>query len=141
MKYIKRFGKLNESIEGLVGSDSATNVKIYFIASDIIYFDNGYQLTYYHQDSCCETHWLDFTHIERGDYEDLEFNLSNDEFFTRIPDYGIQLNAVNNFPLRIPGYGENNGCYSSDLSLILADAEGNEKKYDISDCQNIKYTE
>lgn len=113
--------------------------KIKEIKDNTIIFDNGYILKDYHYDDCCESHYLDFTHIEESDYKDLEFDLSNDTFFTRIEDYGISLNATNNFPLRIPGYGSNNGYYSSNLSLILIDNEGNESKFDISECQEINW--
>ncbi len=102
-----------------------------------IVFKNGYILNSYHECDCCEYHWLEFSDIEESDYKGLEFDLSNDNFFTRIPGYGIQLNALNNFPLRIPGYGNNNGYYSDDLSLILMDNKGNRKIYDVSDCQKI----
>ena len=63
------------------------------------------------------------------------FNVINNNFFTRIPDYGIQLNATNNFPLRIPGYGSNNGYYSDNLTLILKDNFKEQKTFDITDCQ------
>lgn len=113
------------------------NTKIKAIYDDEIMFDNGYKLSSYHESDCCEHHYLDFEHIEEDDYKDLEFDLSGDNFFTRIEDYGIQLNALNNFPLRIPGYGSNNGYYSSNLSLILIDSDGKSKSYDVSDCQVI----
>ena len=112
--------------------------KIKTISDDKIIFENGYKLYSHHEQDCCERHYLDFEHIEKDDYKDLEFDLSNDNFFTRIPDYGVQLNALNNFPLRIPGYGYNNGYYSSMLTLILVDDKNNEKTYDISDCQEIR---
>ena len=109
--------------------------KIKEIKNDIIYFENGYELYSDHDQDCCESHYLDFEHIEKSDYKDLEFDLSNNNFFTRIPDYGIQLNATNNFPLRIPGYGSNNGYYSDNLTLILKDNFKEQKTFDITDCQ------
>lgn len=102
-----------------------------------IIFENGYKLSSYHECDCCEYHWLEFADIEESDYSKLEFDLSNDNFFTRITDYGIQLNALNNFPLKIPGYGSNNGYYSHNLTLVLEDDKGNSKFYDITDCQEI----
>ncbi len=111
--------------------------KITEIKDDIIYFNNGYKLYSSHEQDCCENHYLDFTHIKKEDYEDLEFDLSNDNFFTRIPDYGIQLNATNNFPLRIPGYGYNNGYYSSELTLILEVNNKENRIFDITECQVI----
>lgn len=112
--------------------------KIEKIVHDVITFDNGLMLYSEHNQDCCESHYLDFSDIEKEDYKDLEFDLSNDNFFTRIDNYGIQLNAVNNFPLRIPGYGYNNGYYSSNLDLILTNNSDINRTYNIDDCQVIK---
>jgi len=113
--------------------------KIKEFTEDGILFEDGSKLESYHQSDCCEHHWLDFSNIKNdGDYKDLEFNLSNDLFFTRIEDYGIELIPLKGFPLRIPGYGSNNGYYSSNLSLILTTKNG-QKTYDISECQVISY--
>lgn len=111
--------------------------KIKEIKNDIIYFENGYELYSDHDQDCCESHYLDFEHIDESDYKDLEFDLSKDDFFTRIPGYGIQLNALNNFPLRIPGYGSNNGYYSDNLTLILKDNFKEKTTFDITDCQEV----
>lgn len=111
--------------------------KIKEIKEDIIYFENGFKLYSDHDQACCESHYLDFEHIKEEDYKDLEFDLSNDNFFTRIEDYGIALNATNNFPLRIPGYGYNNGYYGSNIDLILETDKGL-RTYDVSECQIIE---
>jgi hypothetical protein len=112
--------------------------KILKIENDVIYFENGLTLSSDHQSDCCESHYLDFKELKEEDFKDLEFDLSNDEFFTRIPDYGIQLNATNNFPLRIPGYGYNNGYYSDQLDLILTNNKDFRKIYNITECQVIE---
>jgi hypothetical protein len=129
MKYIKKF---------LESVDLDFNTSVWQIANEAIYFDNGIKLSYNHESDCCEDHWLDFTHIELSDFDDLIFDLSSDDFFERIPDYGIALKPLNGHPVRIPGYGSNNGYYSSNLSLILSDSDGNViKTFDISECQEI----
>lgn len=129
MKYIKTF---------LESIDLEFNTSVSHIDNETIYFDNGIKLSYYHEDDCCESHWLDFTHITLDDFEGLIFDLSNDNFFERIPDYGIALKPLNGHPVRIPGYGNNNGYYSSNLSLILTDSSDIVvKTFDISDCQEI----
>lgn len=114
------------------------STKIKKIQDDEIIFEDGHRLSSYHDSDCCEWHHLGFDDIEDFDYDDLLFDLSNDYFFTRIEGYGIQLNALNNFPLRIPGYGVNNGYYSSNLSLILTDINGESKSYNVSECQVIE---
>lgn len=101
-------------------------------------FDNGWKLYSDHEQSCCEHHELDTSGIEISEYEDLEFNLQLEEPFKRIHGYGIELIANNNFPLRIPGYGYNNGYYSDNLNLILIDENHKIiKNWDITDCQSI----
>ena len=114
---------------------SALITKIKKIDKQGISFDNGMYLTSYHDEDCCENHYLEFGDLVEEDWKDLEFDLSNDDFFTRIPDYGIQLNAKNNFPLRIPGYGSNNGYYSDNLSLVLSEPEKEDRTFDVTECQ------
>lgn len=101
-----------------------------------ILFSDGSTLSSYHSTQCCESHYLCFDCISVKDFEGATFDLSNDMFFSRIPDYGIQLNPVRGYSIRIPGYGSNNGYYSENLSLILVPSDGGEPKYyDITDCQ------
>jgi len=112
--------------------------KIKEIKDEIIYFENGYKLYSDHDQDCCENHFLSFNDIVESDFKDLEFNLNNDEFFDRIEGYGIELKATNNFPLRIPGYGYNNGYYSSNLKLVLEKNKGEKPSiFDVSECQTI----
>lgn len=112
------------------------NLKIVSLdkTSDIIEFDNGIKIYSYHNQDCCENHWLSMKDLDFEDLKFLEFDLSNDDFFERIEGYGIALKPLNGFPVRIPGYGSNNGYYSSYLSLIV-EGENFERKYDVSDCQ------
>lgn len=128
MIYLKRF---NESM-------NLEKVKIIEVTSNSIKFDNGLTLISEHQQDCCENHYLDFSYVELSDFEGLEFNLSNESWFNRIEDYGIELVPIEGWGVRIPGYGENNGYYSTDLSLILLDEHNVEKfTFDITKCQNI----
>lgn len=113
------------------------NTKIIKITSDYLEFDNGIQLMSEHERDCCEDHYLDFDGLILDDFKDLEFDLSNDQFFTRVEGYGILLNPIKGFSVRIPGYGFNNGYYSSNLDLHIIGA-GINKTYDISECQEGK---
>lgn len=106
------------------------------IDSDTIYFD-GIFLTSEHESDCCESHYLSMADLTIEDFEELEFNLSNDQFFNKIDGYGIELVPVKGFPIRIPGYGFNNGYYSTELVLVLDDGKGNTRKFDITECQVI----
>lgn len=112
------------------------NVKIVSLDTniDVIEFDNGLKLYSNHDQDCCEHHWLSMKDLDFEDLKDFEFDLSNDDFFERIEGYGIALKPLNGFPVRIPGYGSNNGYYSSNLELVLWGKDF-EKTYNISDCQ------
>ena len=114
------------------------NLKVVKIDSDSLEFDNGIVLYSDHQTECCESHYLSLSDLTLDDFEGLEFDLTNDDFFERIPDYGIALRPINGHPVRIPGYGDNNGYYSSNLDLILTNTDGRGvfKEYNITECQN-----
>jgi hypothetical protein len=87
---------------------------------------------------CCESHYLSLSDLTLDDFKGLEFDLSNDNFFERVKGYGIALKPKNGHPIRIPGYGLNNGYYSSNLNLIISntDGKGIYIKYDITECQD-----
>jgi len=102
--------------------------------NNCIKFANGAVLESSHNQDCCERHYLDFDYVKMEDVKDLEFDLSNDNFFKKIDGYGIELIPINGFSVKIPGYAENNGYYSSDLTLELHYA-GGLRKWDITECQ------
>ena len=106
-------------------------------ANDSIEFDNGLKLYSNHDQDCCENHYLSLSDLTLSDFDGLEFDLTTDDFFERITDFGIALKPTNGHPVRIPGYGSNNGYYSSNLDLILTDGSAFTKTYDISECQVI----
>ena len=114
------------------------NLKVVKVDSDSLEFDNGVKLYSFHNQDCCESHYLDFEHITVEDFSGLEFDLTNDDFFERIEDYGIALKPVSGFSVKIPGYGSNNGYYSSDMQLIVTNDKDFRKEYDISECQYYK---
>lgn len=101
-------------------------------------FSDGSKLYSEHKTECCEFHYLDLTSIDLNEVEKLNFDLSGDDFFNRIPEYGIELLPLNGHPIRIPGYGENSGNYDEDLSLVLDRGNGDIRRYDVEDCQTIK---
>ncbi len=112
-------------------------LKVVKIDSESLEFDNGIILTSEHDQDCCENHYLSLSDLTIDDFKGLEFDLSNDDFFERIEDYGIALKPLNGFPVRIPGYGSNNGYYSSNLTLVIFDKNVFLKRFDISECQVI----
>lgn len=114
------------------------NLKVINISSDAIEFENGVKLYSNHDSDCCEHHELTLEDLTIEDFNGLEFNLSNDDFFNRIPDYGIELIPIHGHSVKIAGHGYNNGYYSDQLDLII-EKDGKEiKRYDITECQVIE---
>lgn len=112
-------------------------VKVVQVTDDDIRFDDGTVLESDHDQDCCEHHYLSFKDLSLQDFEGLDFDISGDTFFERVPDYGIRLLPVNGQSISVPGYGYNNGYYSHNLSLVLR-KERESRTYDISDCQDVK---
>jgi len=115
------------------------NLKVVKIENDEIYFENGVRLFADHDQDCCENHYLSMDDLTMDDFAGLEFDLTNDNFFKRIEDYGIELVPINGHSVKIPGYGSNNGYYSSNLDLVLTDGKDFKKNYDISECQDVDW--
>ena len=109
--------------------------KLTKITEEALFFDNGVSLSSDHYQECCETHYLWFNDLTMDDFKNLEFDLTSDNLITKIIDYGIELNPVAGFPVKIPGYGNNNGYYSTDLKVILSNNKGWKRCFDISECQ------
>lgn len=113
------------------------NVKVIKVETESIVFENGVQLYSNHDQDCCESHYLSFEHITISDFNGLEFDLTGESFFNKIEGYGIELVPLQGHSVKVPGYGYNNGYYSSDLQLCLNDQKGFSKEFDISECQEI----
>lgn len=113
------------------------NLKVVEVNDDEIKFENEIKLFSDHRQDCCENHFLDFADLTMDDFEGLEFDLSSDNFFRRVEDYGIELFPTNGHPVRVPGYGFNNGYYGSNIDLVITDNGRDHKRYDVSECQTI----
>lgn len=112
------------------------NIKVIKVSYEGLVFNDGTKLYSDHYSECCEHHELTFTDLTIDDFKDLEFDLTNDNFFKKIPDYGIELIPLKGFSVRIPGHGYNNGFYGTNIELIIENAESNVfKNYDITECQ------
>lgn len=112
-------------------------LKVVKITSNAIKFENGITLEHNHQSDCCESHELYFQDLTMLDFEGLEFNLTDEKFFNRIPDYGIELIPLQGHSVKIAGHGYNNGYYSSQLDLIVRKDNKEIARYDITECQEI----
>lgn len=107
--------------------------------SDGLVFDDHIMLYSDHEQDCCEVHYLSFSDLTLEDFEGLEFDLTSDSFFERIEDYGIALIPIVGHPIRIPGYGSNNGYYGSNIDLVIEVNHKVFKRFDVSECQSIEY--
>ena len=111
--------------------------KVVAITADTLMFNDNVSLTSDHDQDCCESHYLDFSGLSLLDFEGLLFDFSYPpDFFEKVEDFGIRLLPVNGHPVSVPGYGNNNGYYSSNLSLVLTKL-GVSTKFDITECQVI----
>jgi len=112
-------------------------LRVIAVEAELIRFDDGTVLTSDHEQSCCESHYLSMADLTLGDFDGLFFDLSDHKFFERIEDYGIHLIPVNGHAIPIPGYGYNNGYYSSNLNLVISSPNKSDRYFDIDDCQVI----
>jgi hypothetical protein len=112
------------------------NLKVVSVGSERIQFNGDISLYSEHDQDCCESHYLHIADLSLEDFEGLEFDLSDDLFFKRVEGFGIELIPTNGHPIRIPGYGYNNGYYSSDLDLVIAGRDF-KRIYNITTCQEI----
>ena len=88
-------------------------------------FDNGTILTAYHSQDCCEVVYADFNQLRDTDILDHEFN---DLSIEDVPDAGFRLEGY-----FVPCYNEQNGYYSSNLTVKVKDQTGKMlKKVDVS---------
>lgn len=121
-------------------NDENVSEGLYIEVSDhYILFSDGSKLYSSHKEECCESHHLDFSQLDMQVFNGLFFDLSNDNFFKKIPEYGIALLPLNGHPIPVPGYGSNNGNYSTNLFLTLQRANGIMSKYNIKNCQTITW--
>lgn len=92
---------------------------------EMIYFSDGSTISYHHDQDCCEYNYADFSVLEN--YKDL-LDWEWDDFTVRpINGTGIMLNLIGHNEFRIsitpgiliPCYSEQNGCYSTDLDILV----------------------
>ena len=108
------------------------------LPEDGIEFSDGSHLFSHHQEDCCEYHYADFNYVSLEDFEGMLFDTSSLDFIIPVPEYGFRMKAVCGQEVSVPCYGENNGYYSTNLTLVLS-KDGKQQHLDISDCQEIYY--
>ena len=137
MKTIEERKEFHKKLMGEIYPKTKKTVKVVSVNTELIKFDDGTKLYGHHDMDGYGHHYLDLEHITLDDFDGLEFDLSGDNFFERVPQYGIKLVPVRGgWPVSIPGYGDNNGYYSDNLSLVVESPDGTKKVYDITECQD-----
>ena len=112
-------------------------VKVSSVNDEELVFDDGSKLFSEHGQDCCESHFLSFKDLSINDFDGIDFDLSGDTFFEKVDGFGIRLIPIDGHTISIPGYGYNNGYYSSDLTLVVV-STGIRRDFDISECQEIE---
>ena len=116
------------------------NLKVVNVSKQGIEFSNDFKLYSQHESDCCESHELNFDDLTMSDFEGLEFDLTTDSFFKKIPEFGIELIPIHGHSIKIPGHAYNNGYYSTNLKLVVeCKPLGIKNEYDIEECQIDKY--
>lgn len=127
---------MNENMNIQEKQKDMKNLKVVNVNSNEIIFDNGTTLSSEHLQDCCESHSLTLSDLDVDDFDGLEFDLTNDSFFKKIPDFGIELIPIKGYSVKIPAHGYNNGNYGINLYLVITNGK-DIKKYDITECQDI----
>lgn len=109
---------------------------------DYIWFTDGSTISYDHIQDCCEYNWADFSVLETF-YQDEEF----DDFeVIPVDEYGFLLSLKLPTPdpwyydyiptkkIFIPCYSDQNGYYTSHLTIIIRGPEREPKNIDL-DCE------
>ena len=102
-----------------------------------IKFDNGEELSYYHDQECCEDVYADFKGMQVMGVQPENFVYAYElDFFENVLDsivpidgLGFYLVSKQGICILVPCYNDQNGYYSSDLTLCYKG-----KKMDISEC-------
>ena len=122
--------------------------KITEITTIALIFDDGHTLTSYHDQDCCEHHYLDFSNLgscnvatrtgKEIDIYNQEFDFSEGVNFKKVEGVGILLYDTDGNKYLVNGYGYNNGYYGTNIELELYQ-EKLKYHYDVSECQDIDW--
>lgn len=88
-------------------------MKIVKVTEDGIFFDNGKNITYDHDQQCCEYNYADFEQLD-----DLarDYDFDEDLMFGEVEDCGFRFGDKRQM-FFVPCYSEQNGYYSSDVDI------------------------
>lgn len=104
-------------------------MRIKKIDENYIVFDNGYELEAFHEQDCCEHVYADFEVLntynvstktgQAIDIKEIDFEESLEKLVQGILGMGFNMLSKIDEKFFVTCYNEQNGCYSSNLGLIL----------------------
>ena len=105
-------------------------MKIVKITEDVLYFDNNNEITYDHDQDCCEWNHADFSQID-----DLakDHNFDENLKFEAVEGSGFRF-GDNQLMVFVPCYSEQNGYYTEELDIYY----NNKKVLHIKNCEFIE---
>jgi len=84
-------------------------MKVVKINDEMVLFDNGYKITYDHDQDCCECNYADFEQLRDTGIEKEDF--SPDLIFVGVGDYGFRFGNPGKM-YYVPCYSQQNGYYT-----------------------------
>lgn len=106
-------------------------MKIIKITDDSILFDNGSEITFDHDQDCCENNYADFSQLEESA---LNCEFPENLTFEKVERSGFRFGGVGTFMFFVPCYSDQNGYYSSDIDIYF-----NKKKVLNFECEERVY--
>lgn len=91
-------------------------MKIKEVNGEHILFDNGSEITFDHDQDCCENNFADFEQIEEAA---KEFDFAEQLIFEKVEGSGFRFGSVRTYMFFIPCYSEQNGYYSDDIDIYF----------------------
>jgi len=104
------------------GQDGPLTVRI----NNGLYFSNGLKIEDYHEQDWCEHVYADWSSLDDTGFENLIFNTIE---FEKVEGIGFRINGYT-----IHCYDEQNGYYSSNLSLTINYPNKENVEIDITKC-------
>ena len=107
-----------------------------------ITFDNGSALRHFHFQDCCENVYADWKSMQvvtkisanQLNAQELDFDKNILSKISKVNDIGFIIESEQGIKLFVSCYNQQNGYYSSNLSLIYANGSVTYGELNISDC-------
>lgn len=93
-------------------------MKIKEVTNDHILFDNGFKITYDHEQDCCEYNYADFNQIEPSA---MACDFKDELLFESVDESGFRFGSLGTPMFFIPCYSMQNGYYTTDIDIYFND--------------------